>query len=367
MLNKQHTASIYSSVDAIQRLERRLNNSLLPSVDAMQRLDRRLNASLPPSVDAIQRLERRLNNSLLPSVDAMQRLDRRLNASLLPSVDAIQRLERRLNNSLLPSVDAMQRLDRRLNASLLPSIDAIQRLERRLNNSLLPSVDAMQRLDRRLNASLLPSIDATQRLERKLNASLLPSVKTVDALHQNAPTVRVAPFTFPKPKNQYTVSLWLTDGSREVDATDLQWDGGSYLDLFDQLISNIGLRRVSRDLFADGHYTLAVEQAYKYLINKVKARTGLTSNGYPLMQQVFSGSRPILRFNGLGTQSEINEQRGYAEIYSGAIMGIRNPRAHEHIAMDDPQSALELLTLANHLIRKLMRAQIRQRRDMNQK
>ena len=41
------------------------------------------------------------------------------------------------------------------------------------------------------------------------------------------------------------------------------------------------------------------------------------------------------------------------KIFAGSMTGIRNPRAHQHDLMDDPEVALELLGLANHLMRKL--------------
>ena len=36
-----------------------------------------------------------------------------------------------------------------------------------------------------------------------------------------------------------------------------------------------------------------------------------------------------------------------------AMTGIRNPRAHESQLADTPESALEMIVLANHLMRKL--------------
>ena len=41
------------------------------------------------------------------------------------------------------------------------------------------------------------------------------------------------------------------------------------------------------------------------------------------------------------------------DIFAGSMTGIRNPRAHEHDLVDEPEVALELLALANHLMRKL--------------
>ena len=74
------------------------------------------------------------------------------------------------------------------------------------------------------------------------------------------------------------------------------------------------------------------------------------------MRRTFSANKPKLRFSDLKTTSESDEQRGYMELYAGAMTGIRNPRAHEHDLEDDPRVALELLTFANHLMRKLVTA-----------
>ena len=41
------------------------------------------------------------------------------------------------------------------------------------------------------------------------------------------------------------------------------------------------------------------------------------------------------------------------DIFAGVMGGIRNPRAHEHEIVDDPEAALEMLIIANHLMRKL--------------
>ena len=61
----------------------------------------------------------------------------------------------------------------------------------------------------------------------------------------------------------------------------------------------------------------------------------------------------MLRINDLGSSSKKDEQRGYMDIFAGVMAGIRNPRAHEHELEDEPEVALELIILANHLMRKL--------------
>ncbi len=121
---------------------------------------------------------------------------------------------------------------------------------------------------------------------------------------------------------------------------------------FDQIVDDDELRQTSRKLFLDGYYALAVGEAYKCLNNIVKDLTSLTElDGVPLMQRAFSPKNPVLKLNDLKTQSERDQQRGYMEMFAAVITGIRNPRAHEHRYLDDPETALELLGLANHLVR----------------
>lgn len=126
---------------------------------------------------------------------------------------------------------------------------------------------------------------------------------------------------------------------------------------YDQLVTDQQLRDTTRDLFMDGYYALAVEEAFKCVNNTVKARSGLASaDGVSLMNQAFSANAPALRLNSLVSESERNQQVGYMQIFAGCMMGIRNPRAHEHRYLDEPHIALEMLTWANHLIRMVNKA-----------
>ncbi len=128
----------------------------------------------------------------------------------------------------------------------------------------------------------------------------------------------------------------------------------SEIEQFDDLVTSTALRSASRQLFVDGHYAHAVEEAIKCLNNAVKAKSGRSDlDGDRLMRQAFSVDNATLALNGRQSQSEKDEQRGYMDLFAGAWTGIRNPRAHEHHLQDDPDVALEMIVLANHLMRKL--------------
>ena len=131
----------------------------------------------------------------------------------------------------------------------------------------------------------------------------------------------------------------------------------SHVDNFDILVTDKELCFASRQLFIDGHYARSVEEAFKCLDNTVKSMSELDNkSGADLMHNAFSPNRPILRLNELQTQSDIDEQKGYMHLFAGSMSGIRNPRAHEHTLVDTPEEALEMLVLANHLMRKLRSA-----------
>lgn len=130
---------------------------------------------------------------------------------------------------------------------------------------------------------------------------------------------------------------------------------------YDEVITNKMLHKITEKLFKDGHYARAVEEAYKLLDNVVKEKSNQTNNslcGSALMQNVFSPNKPILRLNSMRTTSEMDEQKGYMQIYAGCMTGIRNPRAHDSNWNDDEKSALQLIAFCNHLIERVQLSEV---------
>lgn len=135
-------------------------------------------------------------------------------------------------------------------------------------------------------------------------------------------------------------------------------EGAEPASIFGRLVTEGEIVEASRDLFASGHLSLAVQEAYKAVDKFVEAKSGKSLSGTKLMELVFNPDRPVLAWSERATNSEKDEQRGYQRIYAGAMLGIRNPVTHEFEWVTDSDVALELLVLAQHLIRKAKAAKV---------
>jgi uncharacterized protein (TIGR02391 family) len=112
------------------------------------------------------------------------------------------------------------------------------------------------------------------------------------------------------------------------------------------------IARAASDLYRNGHYANAVEASVKALNALVRLRSGLEIDGASLMEQAFSPNKPVLQFNDLSDKSDHDEQKGFMMMFSGAVSGLRNPRAHGFIH-DDPERALEFIAFVS-LLAKLL-------------
>ena len=108
-------------------------------------------------------------------------------------------------------------------------------------------------------------------------------------------------------------------------------------------------------LFVDGHYADAVETSCKVLEILVKNRSNRKDlRGTSLMQLVFSQQSPILKFNERQDESEKSEQKGMMFLFAGAMLAIRNPRAHG-LVQDDPENAVAYISFISMLAKSLDR------------
>jgi len=125
---------------------------------------------------------------------------------------------------------------------------------------------------------------------------------------------------------------------------------------FDRLNLHSRIGDVTRDLFMDGHPWEAVFAASKALINYVKERSGRHDlDGAPLVRAVFSKNAPVLAFNGLADQTDLDEQEGMMHLFEGAVLAIRNPGGHS-FPEGPEQRAIEYISFLSLLAYRVQEA-----------
>lgn len=126
-------------------------------------------------------------------------------------------------------------------------------------------------------------------------------------------------------------------------------------ELFDKIITHPLINKVSKEHFKNKKYRSAVLDALIKLEEMIKRKAkfpkdnkGNELSGVRLMFKVFHPDKPILNWTKNERQIEKDELSGYRYIMAGAMLGIRNPKAHA-IFEQRPMRALKLLTLASLL------------------
>lgn len=133
-----------------------------------------------------------------------------------------------------------------------------------------------------------------------------------------------------------------------------------------KLRSELARRRIAGDVLRfcrpellEGNYFHAVFEATKSVAQKLRDRTGLTSDGGTLVAEALGiqgGKTPLLAWNTLATENEKNEHRGVALVISGVFAYFRNLPAHVPkvgFRTVTEEEALELLTIVSFLHRRL--------------
>jgi uncharacterized protein (TIGR02391 family) len=123
--------------------------------------------------------------------------------------------------------------------------------------------------------------------------------------------------------------------------------------LFDRMQFHQRIITASKSLFESGHYSQAIFEAFKAVNNFVKEKTGLPLDGKTLMAKVFDENATIIKLNEMLTESDKDEQEGFKFLFMGAMVGIRNPKAHDNVVQTDPYRTLEYLSFASLLMKRI--------------
>jgi uncharacterized protein (TIGR02391 family) len=128
---------------------------------------------------------------------------------------------------------------------------------------------------------------------------------------------------------------------------------------FDRLNLHPRIQDVAHGLFMDGHPWEAVFAGSKALINYIKERSGRHDlDGTSLVRTIFSRNDPVLAFNDLKDQTDLDEQEGMMHLYEGAVLAIRNPGGHAFPEGTD-QRAIEYISLLSLLAYRVQEAKRR--------
>jgi uncharacterized protein (TIGR02391 family) len=112
--------------------------------------------------------------------------------------------------------------------------------------------------------------------------------------------------------------------------------------------------------FMRGQFDGAAFHAMKAVEVSVRSAAGLGNElvGQSLMRKAFAPQDGPLT----DMTAESSERQGRSDFFAGAIASYKNPHSHRDVNLDDPQEALEIIYLANHLLRIVdARAEARKR------
>jgi uncharacterized protein (TIGR02391 family) len=101
--------------------------------------------------------------------------------------------------------------------------------------------------------------------------------------------------------------------------------------------------------FMRSEFDVAVFQAMKAVEVAVREAAGMSNDllGTDLMRKAFNPKDGPLT----DMKAENGEKQARSDLFAGAIGSYKNPHSHRDVQLSDPTEAVEIVMLANHLLR----------------
>ncbi len=125
-------------------------------------------------------------------------------------------------------------------------------------------------------------------------------------------------------------------------------------DIWDMIHPHI--KKSSKQLYLDGHYTNAATDAFVEINTRVKKLFKIISPNVPVpdgtaaMTTVFSPKKPLLKVGDLSDKTCEDKQTGLMNMLLGAISALRNPKCHNNEEMITQEEAMRRLMFASTLM-----------------
>ena len=119
------------------------------------------------------------------------------------------------------------------------------------------------------------------------------------------------------------------------------------------------IQKSSKQLYLDGHYANAAEDAFielndrgKNIYRKLKPSESNIPDGRDLMNKLF-GPNGLVKLEDTSTDTGRDIQEGFHFMFAGSIAGLRNPKAHTNAVAISAEEAMRRMMFASMLMYKL--------------
>lgn len=121
---------------------------------------------------------------------------------------------------------------------------------------------------------------------------------------------------------------------------------------FDEIVFHPGVKKSAKKAFESGDLSGAVRHAVIALYEIVRKKSGIEGDGTELIQRVFRGKKPVLRFRDLAPPHIKNVESGVIDLLEGFSKSVRNVYMHSDIKISKKR-ALQEISLACYLAERV--------------